>query len=279
MPRFKKFKKPELSRYVSEFAGTFILIAVIKLSFGSYHYEDISPYYAPFAVGITLMMLVYNYGYISMAMFNPAVTISQIIRDSDNFRRDNFRMWITYFIVQFVGGIAGGFFAAIIGGHDACMIYPKIADGTDKYQSFLAEFFFTSILCTLNLHLATDKRVDGNQFYGIAIGSCLFVAIICIGSITGCAINPAVWTGCIASAAYCKTDNDGTLVTKDAWIYWIAHIFAGWFSGVWFMFFYGSPECFGDNDHRYDTPEVSDSYDSEQEELTTSDKGAHRSSI
>ena len=85
------------SRYASEFVGTFILVASIKLIVG------IGTGYAPLGVGITLTMIVYHYGYISLAMFNPAVTIGQMIRNSDTFKRKDCMQWIMYLVMQFLG--------------------------------------------------------------------------------------------------------------------------------------------------------------------------------
>ena len=260
-------KKQELSRYVSEFVGTFILVAAIKLSFGN---GESSAFFYPFTIGMTLMMLVYNYGYISLAMFNPAVTLAQIFRDSNNFRRKNVSMWISYLTMQFAGGIAGGFFGSIIGGDDVCRIHAFISEDVHYYQAFLGELLFTAILCSLNLHLATDKRVDGNQFYGISIAACLFVSLNCISHISGSALNPAVWVGLISSAAFC-----GDVRTNGAWIYWLAHLCAAWLSGVWFMYFYGGSECFGETEEN----DIDDGKSAGNENSRLSTKKRRRTSI
>eukprot|EP01084_Bolivina_argentea_P275902 470614_1 len=238
------FTKYKISRYVSEFSGTFILVAAIKLLFGSNYEENLNvEVLAPIGVGFTLMMVVYNYGYNSLGMYNPSVTIAHIIRDSQMFKRSDYMQWIIYFIAQFAGGICGGFFGAIIGGKEACMVYTRVVYPKYKvHQAFLGEFFFCSILVSLNIHLATDKRIDGNQFYGIAIGTCLFISILAIGPITGSAINPAVWSGTVASAAFCDIN---AVNIDNCWIYWVAHISAGLFGGIWFRIVYGCDESYG----------------------------------
>lgn len=181
--------KQKLSRYISEFSGTFVLICAIKLILGSSNASLVS--LAPLGIGFTLQMIVYNYGYNSLGMYNPSVCIAHIIRNSKNFKRNDYIQWTMYFVAQFLGGIAGGFFAAIIGGKDACMVYTFVNPEFKAYQALFGEFLFCSILVSLNIHLATDKRVDGNQFYGMAIGTSLFVSVLAIGNISGSAINPA----------------------------------------------------------------------------------------
>lgn len=219
---------------------------------------------APLGIGFTLMMVVYNYGYNSLGMYNPAVTIAQIIRNSKTFHRNDYIQWTIYFIMQFSGGIAGGYFAAIIGGKDVCMIHTFINPDAKIYEALFAEFFFCAILVSLNIHLATDKRVDGNQFYGIAIGTSLFVSVLCIGDITGSAINPAVWVGTVASAAYCADGKDNTLKLNNAWIYWVAHILAGLFYGLWFQLIYGCDEAFGDDDPNMNNNKINSSTSKKQ---------------
>eukprot|EP01083_Nonionella_stella_P026843 73910_1 len=238
MASSNSFTKFKISRYVSEFSGTFILVATIKLTFGPDFEEDIShAILAPIAVGFSLMMIVYNYGYISLGMYNPAVTLAHIIRDSKAFPASDYIQWTMYFIAQFTGGIAGGFWGAIIGGHDSCMVYTHVNPTHAIHEALLGEFFFCAILVSLNLHLATDKRVENNQFYGLAIGSCLLVSILAIAPISGSAINPAVWAGTVASAAFC-----GDLNWEHCWIYWVAHIVAGCFCGAWFRAIYGDEQ-------------------------------------
>eukprot|EP01083_Nonionella_stella_P026844 73912_1 len=210
----------------------------IFMTFGPDFEEDIShAILAPIAVGFSLMMIVYNYGYISLAMYNPAVTLAHIIRDSKTFPASDYLQWTMYFIAQFAGGIAGGFWGAIIGGHDSCMVYTHVNPKHALHEALLGEFFFCTVLVSLNLHLATDKRVESNQFYGLAIGACLLVSILAIAPITGSAINPAVWAGTVASAAFCDDIN-----VEHCWIYWVAHILAGCLGGAWFRAIYGDDQ-------------------------------------
>merc|ERR1711953_1521232 len=92
----------------------------------------------------------------------------------------------------------------IIDGDDAAFVYPKTSrDGSQSTRlsrAFMAELVFTFILATVILHVATDKRQSGNQHYGIAIGLCVTVSIMCIGEISGCCLNSAVWVGTVVPA-------------------------------------------------------------------------------
>eukprot|EP00486_Rosalina_sp_Unknown_P015998 CAMPEP_0201595224 /NCGR_PEP_ID=MMETSP0190_2-20130828/192297_1 /ASSEMBLY_ACC=CAM_ASM_000263 /TAXON_ID=37353 /ORGANISM="Rosalina sp." /LENGTH=405 /DNA_ID=CAMNT_0048055133 /DNA_START=30 /DNA_END=1248 /DNA_ORIENTATION=- len=267
-PGFTKFK---VSRYVSEFIGTMFLVMSIKLIIGFTSGIDIVEgssiaMVAPFGIGITLMVLICMFGYISLAQFNPAVTLGFVIRDMASLPRKDFVQWLMYWLSQFAGGIAGGFVAYLIGGKPACIVYTSVHPLAKTYQAFFAEFFYTTLLVSMNIHCASDSRLKDNQIYasaiggtltiGIlsiskitgaalnpgyqiyasAIGGTLTIGILSISKITGAALNPAVWVGTVASAAAC-VDHD-ELNLKHAWIYWIAPICAGIVAGLWFQFIY-----------------------------------------
>ena len=99
-----------------------------------------------------------------MIRFNPAVTIAQAIRSPHNFPRSDVLQVCLYLVAQFCGGICGGFFASIIGGKAVCGVHTFVdTDAFNVGQALLGEFLFCAILVSLNVHLATDKRVAGNQ--------------------------------------------------------------------------------------------------------------------
>jgi aquaporin Z len=54
---------------------------------------------------------------------------------------------------------------------------------------------FTAILCYVVLATATSSKTEGNSYYGLAIGSVVFVGAATVGPISGGAFNPAVVIG------------------------------------------------------------------------------------
>lgn len=132
-----------------------------------------------------------------------------------------------------------GYFAWLCGGKAACQVYTQVnSDEYTAYHAFFAELFFCMMLVTVNLHVAGDARLKGNQVYAAAIGMILTVAALSISEITGSAVNTAVWAGTVASAAACL-DEGQKLNLDHCWIYWVAHILAGIISGAWFVLIYG----------------------------------------
>jgi len=196
---------PYFSKFACEFIGTGMLVCVVQVAS-----SEAEAGFAPIAVGLILMNMVYAMGHISGGHFNPAVTTAILVRNIPQFpRHDTFNVF-GYFMSQFLGGISGGFVAWSIGGHNTAYQWPHVqkdpnipVDGTQLWYVFQSEFVFTFLLAFVVLTVATDQRNSNNQYYGAAIGTTLMLAAFSVGSISGCIINPAVWVGavCAASAA------------------------------------------------------------------------------
>ena len=72
------------------------------------------------------MVLICMFGYISLAQFNPAVTLGFIIRDMASLPRKDFVQWLMYWASQFSGAVVGGFSAYLIRGEPACVVYTAV---------------------------------------------------------------------------------------------------------------------------------------------------------
>jgi len=194
--------KQQRGKYIGEVLGTFFLVLVIKMAAG------LNSVFAVFAIGFGLMTLVYQFGWISGAHYNPAVTTAIVFRGNVNgFPSDNYRQIAMYIHCQLVGALLGGFASYFLGGNDACSFVPSIDTDTNSLsEAFFSEFFFTALLCSAVIHTGTHQ--NGNQFYGLAIGASLLVGAICIGSISGAVLNPAVWFGLLVPALACVDNTD-----------------------------------------------------------------------
>ncbi|MCA0379037.1 MAG: aquaporin [Actinobacteria bacterium] len=140
--------------------------------------------FTPLAIGFALMVLVYATGHISGAHLNPAVSLGVWLRGGIGAGD-----FVAYVIAQLVGGALG----ALIG--MAVFPAPEAATQIETLPAFLVEMIFTFILVYVVLNVATSKDNDGNSFYGLAIGSTVFVGAATVGSISGGGFNPAVAFG------------------------------------------------------------------------------------
>ena len=231
------FTKEKIAKYVAEFIGTAWLVLIIKLSV-PFSENDFHP---SITIGCGLMCIIYTYGYVSFAHYNPSITLAFTIRNIDDWPRSDYVQIIMYYIVEYLGAITGGLLGWAIGGKDAAYVYPSsINNDSSLFQAFIAEFVFTFILASLILHVATDKRQAKNQFYGVAIGLVVMTSIMCIGKVSGCCLNHAVWLGTIIPAVFASLDPDNPSIDlSDFWIYLIAPFLGGAVAALHFNWIFG----------------------------------------
>lgn len=206
-------------KYIAEFTGTMFLILFVKLE-GTFDSKTAAP-----SLGFGLALLVYTFGYISGAHLNPNVSIAILCQNQPAFSLKKDRgMVLLYFVSQILGGIAGGFLSWAVGGTMVAGAYPSVPgdDIMSQCNAMIAEIVFTFLLCSVVLHVAVDPRTQPNQYYGLCIGFALSLGITCIGSISGCCLNTAVWIGTVIPAAL--TGQIKRNLTE-GWVYWVGTTF------------------------------------------------------
>ena len=86
---------------------------------------------------------------------------------------------ISYSVAQLIGAIVGGFCGGIVAASHA---YVRIgAEDVTISQALLAEVSATFILCFVILCVATNSKVDDNQYYALAIGLVVTSGAIAVG--------------------------------------------------------------------------------------------------
>ncbi|MGI9519333.1 MAG: MIP/aquaporin family protein [Pirellulaceae bacterium] len=183
-----------MSRYLTEFIGTFFLVLTIGLCV-TYNVA-----LAPLAIGCSLMIMVYMGGHISGGHYNPAVSLSAMLRGA---------LKVTELVPYWVAQVAGAIVAALV----VSFIIPAglVVDGNEIPQYFgpapgegfqlsspgvwIIEILFTFALCLVVLNTATSEGTEGNSYFGLAIGFTVVVGAFAGGHISGGAFNPAVGIG------------------------------------------------------------------------------------
>lgn len=192
-----------MKKYVVEFIGTFFLIFTI----GSVVLAPGAGPFAPLAIGLVLMAMIFAGGHISGAHFNPAVTLGVWIRGkcptSDvvpyilaQVAAAAVAAWLMHFFKQ--PGTAGPFAIGV-------------------KAALLAEFLFTFALVWVILNTGTAKGTAGNSFYGLAIGMTVTAGAFAVGGVSGAVFNPAVAVGITLM---------GLQTWANLWVYLLAN-FAG----------------------------------------------------
>ena len=201
-----------MNKYVMEFIGTFFLVFTVGMTV----IEPGAGALAPLAIGSALMVMVYAGGHISGGHYNPAVTLSVLVRG-----RVSSKDAVTYMIVQIVAGLVAALIVGFLkGGVSVAPIQH------DVVNSLIAEFLFTFALCFVVLNTATAKATEGNSYFGLAIGITVMVGAYAVGGISGGAFNPAVAFG-ISSM--------GLSAFADIWIYLVACFLGGAVAGWAFL--------------------------------------------
>jgi aquaporin Z len=166
---------------IAETIGTALLVFTIQVAVASG--SDL----APVAIGSILIAGVFAGGPVSGAHYNPAVSLAIALRGSISYAE-----MVPYVIAQLVGGTLGGLCGGIVSGS-----FATVAMGGDAtlLQALLAEVIVTFALCFVVLSVATNPTVDGNHYYGLAIGLVVVSGAVGVGEISGGAFNPAVALG------------------------------------------------------------------------------------
>ena len=201
-----------MNKYLMEFIGTFFLVFTVGMTV----IEPGAGPLAPLAIGSALMVMVYAGGHISGGHYNPAVTLSVLVRG-----RVTSKDAVLYMVAQIVAGLVA---AAIVGFLKGEVSVAPIQH--DVVNSLIAEFLFTFALCFVVLNTATAKATEGNSYFGLAIGFTVMVGAFAVGGISGGAFNPAVAFG-ISSM--------GISAFADLWIYLVACFLGGAVAGWSFL--------------------------------------------
>ncbi len=202
-----------MSKYITEFIGTFFLVLTIGCSviIGG------SGVIAPLAIGSILAVMIFAGGHISGGHYNPAVTLGVWLRG-----RCPTSDVIPYWVAQCAGAaLAAAVVNFLRGEHVASPMKLSIA------PALLAEFLFTFALVYVVLNTATAKATAGNSFYGLAIGFTVMSGAFAVGSISSAAFNPAVAIGISIM---------GLSAWINLWIYFIANLTGGLAAGLAFKF-------------------------------------------
>ena len=164
---------------------------------------DVLPVALAFA--FALSTLIYAFGGVSGAHFNPAVTFALAVA-----RRFKWSELPLYWIVQILGGIAGAFVVAGIygqsgasaGGTDILFGATVVSPDVTQWQAILAEAFIAFILMTAIMAVAVDHRAP-KGWSGLIIGLALAGGIMVTAQATGGSANFARSVGpFVASLVY-----------------------------------------------------------------------------
>ena len=194
-------------KFIAEVIGTFIVVVfatgsvVIDAKLGGV----LGVPFIAFAPFVGVAIGVYLFGKISMAHFNPAVTVGYFIT-----RHITSRQLLNYFAAEIIGALLGSVFVKYVIGEDA-----NLGANAPNYNFpilviFGIEVAASALLIVVILLVVLTKGLKG--FSGIAIGGIVGLDIFFFSFISGASMNPA---RSLAPALISGS-------VGDLWLYWSA---------------------------------------------------------
>jgi len=197
-----------LQIFTVELIGTFILVVFAT---GSIVYDaevfdgNLGIPFAALAPFIALLIGVYSFGKISLAHFNPAVTIGYFI--TGHITKVQI---VYYFTAEIIGAILGSFFVMSFIGQKANLGANAPNYDFSIFLIFPVEVLASAMLMGVIFCVVYTKGLKG--FSGVAIGGMVGLDILFLAFISGASMNPA--------RAFAPALLSGTF--ENLWIYWSA---------------------------------------------------------
>jgi len=177
-------------KYIAEFIGTYLLVFTVGCNVLTSP-EQTAKNWAATSIACVLMVSIYALGSVSGGNFNPAVSFTLGFTGKMRFQEV-----LTYSVVQIIAGILAGFsFHASFDVPGAKPFLLGPGEGFTWFHAMIVEVLYTCMLCFVVLNVATARKNQGNEFYGLAIGFVIIAGGYAGGGISGGAFNPAVAFG------------------------------------------------------------------------------------
>jgi aquaporin Z len=194
-------------KFFAEVIGTFIVVVfatgsvVLDVKFG----DKLGISFIAFAPFVGVAIGVYLFGKVSMAHFNPAVTIGYLI--TKHLRKE---LLFYYLAAEIIGALLGSLFVKYVIGSEANLGANAPNFNFSLPVIFGIEVLASALLMAVILAVVYTKGLRG--FSGVAIGGIVGLDIYFLAFISGASMNPA---RSLAPALISGS-------VGDLWLYWTA---------------------------------------------------------
>ena len=175
-----------MKRYISEFIGTFALIfcgtgamTISEITQG----VDLNHTGVAITWGLIVMAMIYAFGEISGAHFNPAVTISFAYA-----KKFAWKEVPKYIIAQILGALLGSVLLWLL--FPTSEYYGATIPNMIPWRAFILELLLTFFLMLVIINVSTGSKEVGTMA-GIAIGGVVLLEAMFAGPMTKASMNPA----------------------------------------------------------------------------------------
>ena len=174
-----------MKNYIAEFIGTFAMIfcGTGAMTINEITGGDVTHVGIGITWGLIVMAMIYAFGEISGAHFNPAVSIAFAYA-----KKFSWKEVPKYIFFQ----VAGAFAASLL----LMWLFPKsellgaTIPTVDVWRAFVLELILTFFLMVVIINVSTGSKEIG-MMAGIAIGSVVLLEALFAGPITNASMNPA----------------------------------------------------------------------------------------
>ena len=174
-----------MKNYIAEFIGTFAMIfcGTGAMTINEVTGGDVTHVGIGITWGLIVMAMIYAFGEISGAHFNPAVSIAFAYA-----KKFSWKEVPKYIFFQ----VAGAFAASLL----FMWLFPKsellgaTIPSVDIWRAFVLELILTFFLMVVIINVSTGSKEIG-MMAGIAIGSVVLLEALFAGPITNASMNPA----------------------------------------------------------------------------------------
>ena len=174
-----------MKNYIAEFIGTFAMVfcGTGAMTINEVTGGDVTHVGIGITWGLIVMAMIYAFGEISGAHFNPAVSIAFAYA-----KKFSWKEVPKYIFFQ----IAGAFAASLL----LMWLFPKsellgaTITSVDVWRAFVLELILTFFLMVVIINVSTGSKETG-MMAGIAIGGVVLLEALFAGPITNASMNPA----------------------------------------------------------------------------------------
>ena len=216
-------------KFIAELIGTaFLVFVVTGISIFSIRYPF--SYNGGFEAAFVLTSMIYVFGRISGAHFNPAVSIPMFLRSKITLIECGY-----YILAQILGAFIGSIFVGLCNKGGFKNLSGNVISGKEAWDYFSC--FFIEVILTFGLvfviFASTVKENNFGNLTGLIVGITLYFLGITGSHVSGGSLNPA---RSIAPAIIMAFTGDSEPI-KDLWLYIVAPIIGGIFAGYLSLLF------------------------------------------
>ena len=177
---------PTMKRYFAESIGTFAMIfcgcgamTINEITNGAITHPGVA-----ITWGLIVMAMIYAFGEISGAHFNPAVTVAFAYA-----KKFAWKEVPKYMIAQFIGALLACLVLWFLFPESNSLGSTFPAEGFDAYKAFVLELLLTFFLMVVIINVSTGSKEIGTMA-AIAVGGVILLEAMFAGPMTKASMNP-----------------------------------------------------------------------------------------